>query len=215
MPDSRLVLPYDVEGVVVDVLGRRHVEHLAKIERVRGVTPRTFEPYVTVARMADAAADRLSGDTVPACLLGVIGAPSFERNEFNNFDAVFQLGMQVTVMGKKRRDTLYRRDVYAWTTVECVIQRLPRSSDGLINSARLVDYEPLAEMDTQRTLGDARMVFEIGVTNVLSIGGYLPADDSTWPPSAGGAPANPYDPPAGRPVADPVTFELERTPIVE
>lgn len=192
MPESGLTLPHDVEGVIVDVLRRRHKEHLAKMERVRGVNQRTYEPFATITRMSDSQALRLSGDTVPALLLGIIGAPTFTRNEDDGIDAVFQLGMQVTVMGNKRGDTLLRRDVMAWTVVECMYQRLPRR--GVINSVRLMDYEPLSEADTQRTVGDARMIWEIGAPNVLTIRAGLPADDSEWPPEAGGAPADPYTP---------------------
>lgn len=214
MPDTRLVLPHDIEGELIRVLDDRHAEHLAKAERARGVDPQTFEGYATVVRMSDAGAMRLSGDTVPACLLGIIGAPTFERNENDQVDAVYQLGMQVTVMGTKRSDTLLRRDVMAWTTIECLLQRTPRGSDALIDSIRLVDYEPLAEVETQRTLGDARMIFEVGVTNVLSIVGGLPPDDSDWPSDAGGAPAAPYDPPTDYPQATP-TVTIDRRPIVE
>lgn len=192
MPDSPLVIPHDIEGVIVDVIKARHPEHLAKAERARGVNPMTYEQFATVTRMSDAQALRLTGDTVPALLLGVIGAPQWVRNEDDGIDAVYQLGMQVTVMGQKRADVLLRRDVMAFTVIECVYQRVPRR--GLINSIRLEDYEPLSEADSQRTLGDARMVWEVGVANVLSIGRGLPADDSTWPTEAGGAPAAPYDP---------------------
>jgi len=212
MPDPRLVLPYDVEGVFVDVVGRRHPEHLAAAERRRGEAPRTYQPFVTVVRMSDAAAVRLAGDTLPALLLGIIGAPDFRRNEVDGIDAVFQLGMQVTVMGQRRRDTLLRRDVMAWTLVECIYARVPRR--GIVNSVALTDYEPLSESDNQRTLGDARLVWEVGVANVLSITGGLPADDQTWPPEAGGPPVEPYDPIDPRPEARPIV-EVERVPIVE
>jgi len=212
MPDPRLVLPYDVEGALVDIIDRRHGEHLAAAERRRGVPPRTFQPYATVVRMSDAAAVRLSGDTLPALLLGVIGAPDFVRNENDSIDAVFQLGMQVTVMGQRRRDTLLRRDVMAWTTVECIYARTSRR--GLVHSVALVDYEPLSESDDQRTLGDARLVWEIGVKDVLSISGGLPADDLSWPPDGGGPPVDPYDPIDPRPDARP-EVEVVRIPIVE
>jgi hypothetical protein len=215
MSDTKLVIPYDVEGVLIDVLGRRHPEHLAKEERLRGLDPRTFETFATMVRMADAAGLRLGGDTTPALLLGTIGAPTFVRNEDENIDAVYQLGMQVTVMGQRRRDTLFKRDVMAWTIAECMYQRIPRGSNALINSVRLVDYEPLAEVETQRTVGDARMVWEIGVKDVLSITGFLPSDGSTWPPEAGGAPAAPYDPVPDRPIVTDLTFEIDRNPIVE
>jgi hypothetical protein len=122
--------------------------------------------------------------------------------------------MQVTVLGTRRRDVIYRRDVMTWTTVECMYQRLPRGANGTFDSVRLVDYEPLAETEDQRTVGDARLVFELGVKNVLSISGFLPADDTDWPTGAGGAPVEPYDPVSPRPEAQPV-FQIDRVPIVE
>lgn len=214
MTDTRLVLPYDVEGALVETIDAHHAEHLAKLERARGESPRTYETYNTVVRMSDAGALRLSGDTVPAVLLGVIGAPDFRKNEENGFDVTYQVGMQVTVMGQRRRDTLMRRDATAWTTVECLIQRLPRGGDNLVHSIRLTDYEPLAEADTQRVLGDARMVFEVVVRNAMMLVG-VPADGRDWPASAGGAPAAPYDPLGPPPSAEQVTFDVDRLPLIE
>jgi hypothetical protein len=214
MPDTQLVLPFDVEGVIIDVLGRRHPEHLAKLERLRGNEKGTLEPFATMVRMADASAIRLGGDTLPALLLGTIGAPVFTRNEDEGIDAVLQLGMQVTVMGTKRRDTILRRDAYAWTVVEAMYQRVPRGRGGPINSVRLTDYEPISETETQRTLADARLIWEVGVPNILSVTGFLPPDDSSWPSDAGGSPPVPYTPPTPRPVAE-TTFTIDREPIVE
>lgn len=215
MPDPRLVLPYDVEEEILRVLGARHVEHLAAEERRRGVASRTFQPFATAVRWSDAAGIRLSGDTVPALLLGIIGAPDLVRNEDNGVDGVYQLGMQVTAMGQRRRDTIFRRDVYAWTVVECLLARVPRGRGNLINSIRLTDYEPTSDPDTQRTLADARLVFEVGVANVLSITGGLPPDDIEWPPEGGGPPDDPYDPVEPRPTVTSATFEIDRRPIVE
>lgn len=212
MTDSPLILPHDVEDVIIDVLKRRHPEHLAKAERLRGKRAKTFEQFNTVTRMSDAQAIRLDGDTLPALLLGVIGAPSFVRNESEGVDAVLQLGMQVTVMGQKRGDTLLRRDVLAWTAIECMYQRIPRR--GVIRSVELIDFEPLSEVGQERTIGDARMVWEVGVANMLSITGYLPADDSDWPAEGGGPPGDPYTPPEDLPEAT-LTFTIDREAIVE
>lgn len=211
---TRLVIPHDVEGLIVDLLQRRHPEHLAEQERARGMSARTYETFATIARMSDAQGLRLSGDTVPACLLGVIGAPSFRRNERDEIDAVMQLGMQITVMGKRRADTLLRRDVMAFTVIECLYQRLPRT--GLVSDVELVDYEPLASADTQRTLGDARLVWELGVPAALAIVGGLPVDDTPLAPgSPGGPPAGPYEPPEAAPVAGVPTFTVDRQPLIE
>lgn len=211
MTDTPLLLPYDLEGVLVDVLKRRHTEHLAKLERLRALRPKTFEGFNTVVRMSDAQSLRLTGDTLPALLLGVIGAPQFIRNEDDGVDAVYQLGMQVTVMGKNRVDVLLRRDALAWTAIECMYQRVPRR--GVVRSVQLMDYEPLSDATSQRTVGDARMVWEVSAANVLKVVG-VPADDSAWPVEAGGAPEDPYQAPEDLPLAEEITFDLERKPIV-
>ena len=80
---------------------------------------------------------------------------------------------------------------------------------------RLTDYEPIADPGKQRTLGQARMIWEIGVTNVLSITGFLPPTDSEWPPEAGGAPTDPYTVPEPAPTATEVTFTLSKEAITE
>jgi hypothetical protein len=212
--DSPLVLPHDVEGALVQVVKDRHREHLAKMERLRGKSARTYEPFATVARMSDAQGLRLSGDTLPAVLFAIIGAPNWDRNEDEGIDAVFQMGCEITVEGQRRADTLLRRDVMAFTLMECLYQRLQRGRGSAINSIQLTDYEPLSTNEKQRTLGQARMIWEIGVTNVLTVTGFLPPTDVVWPPDAGGAPPDPYTPPAPRPAAVP-TFTLDKEPITE
>jgi hypothetical protein len=235
MTDTALTLPYDVEGVIVDLVARRHVEHMAKLERQRGVAVRTFQTYSTIVRMSDAQGIRLSGDTTPSLLVGIVGVPGITRNEDDCLDLTFQLGMQITVLGQRRRDVLLKRDAFAWTTIECIYQRLPRHAvhpitapyspqeDGrlrtnqppaVIRDVELMDYEPLSDGDTQRTVGDVRMVWEVGVANAISIRGGFPVDDSAWPPEAGGAPVAPYDPQQPWPGAQP-EVEVDREPISE
>jgi len=234
MPDTALTIPYDVEGVIVDLIRRRHVEHMAKLERQRGVAPRTFQTYNTVVRMSDAQGIRLSGDTTPSLLVGVVGVPGIIRNEDECLDLTFQLGMQVTVLGQRRRDVLLKRDAFAWSTIECIYQRLPRHAAGalalpspqndsrlqanqppaVIRDVELMDYEPLSDGDTQRTVGDVRMIWQVGVANALSIRGGWPVDDSDWPYDAGGAPADPYDPQQPWPGARPEVV-VDRKLVIE
>lgn len=196
---------------MIETLQAHHVEHLAKLERLRGVKPRTLEKLKTVRQMADAEGLRVGGDTLPAVLVGVIGGTDFTRNEHDAFDGKLQLGLQVTVFGTKRRDVLLRRDWTAWTVIECLIQRLPRGD--VVKTARLLDYEPEAEGDTQRTLGDARIVMEVEVVDMVALTGGL---GSPWPPgSPGGPPPDPYTPPEDLPVATEVTFSFTKESIVE
>jgi hypothetical protein len=216
VPETALVTPDAVEDLLVDVIRRRHPEHLAKLERERGLDPETLERYRTVSHMAAEGTDaRLSGDVLPACLLGVIGtAGEPTMTEDNRLNVALQLGMQVSVLGQRRRDTLRRRDWTAWTTIECVLQRVPRS--GPVASIRLTDYEPVEQTDEQRVLAEARVVFTVTVADMLAVIGGLPVDTTPWPPGGPlGPPATPYEPPAPAPDVAEVTYTIDKEPIVE
>lgn len=218
MPDSLLICPDEIEDLIVDVIRRRHPEHLAKLERQRGKQPETYTRYQTVSHMASGAADaRISGDTLPACLLGIIGTASTPiGTENDGLNVSLQLAMQISVLGNRRRDTLRRRDVLAWTTIECVLQRVPRT--GPVASIRLVDVEPVEERDEPRILAEARVIFEVTVADMVTVVGGLPSDDTPWPPGGPGGPppdGEPYEPPVELPEATDVTFAVEKQPIVE
>lgn len=215
MTDTPLVLPHDVEGVIVQTVVDHHKEHLAKVERSRGMQPRSIRPFQTVARMSDSQGLRLSGDTLPSVLFGIIGAPQWRRNEDEGIDALFQMGCEITVRGQKRSDTLMRRDVMAFSLIECIYQRVPRGRGNPIDDVLLTDYEPIADAVEQRTIGQARMIWEVGVANVMSVTGFLPPADIEWPPAAGGTPTDPYTPPEPRPTVESVTFTLDRKAITE
>ena len=217
MADSALITTDEVEDLVVAVIKRRHPEHLAKLERQREKDAQTFERYETVSHMASEAGTRLSGDTLPAGLVGVIGSAGAPiRTEYETLNVPMQLGMQVSVLGQRRRDTLRRRDVMFWTTVECVLERVPRS--GPISSIALIDWEPREESDQQRLLAEMRAVFEVTVADMLTVAGGLPADDSPWPPGGPLGPppdGQPYTPPAEAPEVTQVGFTIEKEPITE
>lgn len=200
MSDSRLVTPDLIEDLAVEVLKARHVEHLAKAERARGLAPRTLEPLKTVSHMA-AQDVRLSGDKLPAVLVGFIGlAGTPVRNELDTLDAELLLGVQVSVIGPKRRDTLRRRDITAWTVAECLLERMPR--DELVARVSWTDAEPVEEEDTQRILGEMRMVFSVGIESMVAIAGGLPPHNTDWPAGGpNGPPEGPYDEPDGPPQA--------------
>lgn len=214
MADSRLVTPDEIEDLAITVLKDHHAEHLAKLERARGKPPETYERLVTVSHMA-AEGLRISSDTLPAALVGVLGdSGESVRNERDALDVPLQLGIQVSVLGQSRRDTLRRRDATAWTVIECLLQRLPRADT--VATIRLTDWESLAEADTQRILGDYRIVFEVTVADMVAIVGGLPPTNTPWPPGTpGGPPAAPYDPPEPLPQASSVTYSLSKEPIVE
>jgi hypothetical protein len=211
VPDVALITPDQIEDVFVDVIARRHPEHLAKFERRRGLDAQTLERYRTVTQLAaDDAQARLAGDTLPACLLGVIGsAGEPQTTELDQLNVPMSVAMQVSVMGQRRRDTLRRRDWMAWTTIECVLQRVPRN--GPVASIRLTDWEPVESTDSQRILAEARVVFTVTVADMVTVVGGLPRDDTPWPAGGpNGPPVAPYDAPADRPAVTAVQFTTEK-----
>lgn len=211
MSETTLITPDQVEDVFIDVLRRRHPEHLAKLERQLALDPQTLERYATVTHLgADEANARLSTDTLPAALVGVIGSGGPpETNEYDKLNVPMLVAVQVTVMGQRRRDTLRRRDWMAWTTIEAVLQRVPRH--GPIDSIRLTDWEPVSQTDSQRILAEARIVFTVTVGDVLTVVGGLPPDDTPWPSGGpNGPPTTPYEPPLPGPAATEVTFTINK-----
>jgi hypothetical protein len=214
VPDAQLITPDQIEDVFVDVIRRRHPEHLAKLERLRGLEPETLERYRTVTHLAAEGADaRLSGDILPACLLGVIGtAGEIVVTEDDKLNVSLQLGVQISVMGQKRRETLRRRDWITWTTVECILQRVPRN--GPVASIRLTDCEPVETADAQRVLAESRLVFTVTVADMVALRGGLPVDNSPWPAGGPlGPPSSPYAPPADPPDVTDVSFSVDKEPI--
>jgi hypothetical protein len=216
MADSPLVTPDQIEDLAVDVLTRRHPEHLAKLERLRGLRPQTLARLRTIVHFAHPDAQANPSDkNMPAVLIGHIGMSSAERDETERLNTTIQLGVQVSVLGKNRLDTIRKRDWTAWTVAECLLQRMPRN--GPVHSIALVgDAEPLATGDRERTLGDYAFVFDVEVVGMLTLVGGLPTDDTAWPPGGpGGAPGRPYDPPVALPRASRVTVTLDKDSIVE
>lgn len=209
--DPDLITPAEVEDLAVEVLRTRHPEHLAAHERRRGLAPETLERLRTVSHYAalDAA---LSGDALPAALVGSPG--TFEpptRNEENTLDVSLTLGVDVTVVGKARRDTLRRRDWTAWTVAECLLQRLPRS--GVVSGVMLRDVEAVEDAQAQRIRGVARLLFTVTVPGAVSLLG-LPADDDVRfaPGGPGGPPPDglPYDVPVPLGEVDDAAVEVIR-----
>ncbi|WP_217913232.1 hypothetical protein [Miltoncostaea marina] len=196
MSDPTLIAPCDVEDLLIEVILRRHPEHLAAQERRRGLKPETLERLKAVRHLAAQEAFQ-SGDTMPACLVGSLGtAAAPARNEDDAIDVTLRVALEVAVMGRSRRDTLRRRDITAWTVIECVLQRTPRL--GIVSAIQLVDVETVEFAQAQSMRGHARASFEVTVPSAASMAG-LPADDALWTPGSPGGP-----PPDGEPYAPPV-----------
>lgn len=208
-----LVTPDVIGQACIDVLKRRHVEHLAKLERQVGLAARTIEPLKTIDWLAGEGF-RLKDDTPPAVLLGVFGVSEQpERQKDGTLMFLWTLAAEVTVLGINRADTLKRRDWYTMTVAECLMLRVPRHAEP-IDSLVLLDVELAnGEADDQRTVGESRLMFDVRVRQTMDLTA-LPPDDTSLPPgSPGGPPLDPYAPPVDWPGVRSVTTTTARDPL--
>jgi hypothetical protein len=191
----RLVIPHDVAVQVLDVLERRHPEHLAELERDLGWAPKTIPMLQTVEHLANEGF-RLKEDRAPAVLVGMFGAADPPERGKDGYSVAWTMAVEVTVEGTGRADVLMARDFYMATVAECILDRVPRAGapiDGM--ALEDVDLVPVAREQDQRLRAQARMLFTVTVRGALGRG-VLPPDNSTTPPGTpGGPPSHPYTPP--------------------
>lgn len=199
-----LITPDLVTDACLTVLRGRHNEHLAAFERQRGLEPQTIEPLATVDLLAGEGF-RLRDDTPPAALLGVFGTSERPKPGKNGLTFPWTLAVEITVLGQDRADTLKRRDWYVMTVAECLLARVPRHAEP-IDSLTLADIELVnGEESSQRTVGEARLIFDVVVRDAL-VPQAWPVDDSELEPgSPGGPPADTYTPPVPLPAVQRAT----------
>lgn len=212
MSDPRLIVPADVEDLVIDVVRARHTEHLAALERSRGLAPETLERLRTVGHLSAAGA-RNVGDQEPSVLVGSIGLDGEpRRNADDGLDVTLSVAAEIAVIGTSRRDVIRRRDLTTWSVVECILQRLPRTGTP-VTAVRLRDVETLEETDGNRIRGSARILLAVDVEDAVSLRGLPAHGDPNWPPGTPGGPppdGEPYADPLDPPVATDVTFTIDR-----
>lgn len=170
-------------------------------ERDRNLAPQTIERLRKVDLLT-ASNIALREDTPPVVLLGIFGAPTWERNVDLGWDLVWDLAVEVRVIGKSRADTLKRRGWYAMTVAECLLQRLPRGNGKLISTLEPIDLDLVngtTEEANARVFGKSQMSFKVGTVSAVALRA-LPPDDTTIPPGTpGGAPVTPYAAPESFP----------------
>lgn len=200
-----LVTPDLIEDPCLEVLRTLHRQHLAKLERERGLPPRTIQPLQTVDLLIGEGV-RLREDKPPVALLGLFGterAPERDKNGSLTFD--WTLAVQIVTVGTDRRDVIKRRGWYAMTVAECLMQRLPRHAEP-VDALELLDVDftnGRTQDQRPRTVGEAQLLLGVRVRASLSLDD-LPSADTDWPPGTpGGPPADDYTPPEPWPhVAD-------------
>lgn len=210
-----LVTPDVIEDACIDVLDRRHPEHLAKLERERGLAPETIERLATVGLLI-AEGVRLREDKPPAALLGLFGtdnAPERDKNDQLTF--VWTMAVQIVALGTNRRDVIKRRGWYTMTVAECLLARLPRAAEP-VDALRLIDVDFTNGRTTEqraRTVGEGQLLFSVRVRESMDQR-VLPADDTPLEPGTpGGPPAEPYTPPEPWPPATDVHSDTDREPL--
>jgi hypothetical protein len=192
---SALLTPDLIWQPAVDIVRRRHVEHLAKLEAERGLPARTIERVKTVDVLAFEGA-RFKTDVLPCILIGVFGlneAPT--RRPSGQHELDWLMAMEVTVAGTDRADTTKRRDWYTMTAVECVLSRVPRHVDP-IGALYLMDIDLSAGDDPYgraHTLAQSQVLFGVKVADSVDLHAALPDDDPLNPGGAGGVAPDPYD----------------------
>jgi hypothetical protein len=209
-----LVMPMDAVEVVLDVLRRRLPEHFAAFEVERGLEPGTIPMPTTIDHLAGNGF-RLKEDTAPSVLVGIVGnADPPERTKDGSWDLTWAMGVEVTVEGRDRTDTLIRRDWYGMLVAECILDRVPRAGEP-IDALALedVDLVPYLDETTQRVTGQARFLFSVKLRQSLGRRLLPPDNASTTPGTPGGPPAAPYTPPQPWPAATDVSTTVTREPI--
>lgn len=213
MTPPRLITPDLIEDAVIDLVERRHPEHLAALERDRSV-PVHIEPFRTVDLLAGEGF-RLAEDDPPCVLVGIFGADREPtRTPKRTLDFDLTLAAEITVVGAHRRDTIKRRGWYTMTFIECLLARLPRHAEP-VDGIQLLDFDfvnGLTREEDARTVGTATLIFGVTVRDGLNLA-LLPPDDSPLAPgSPGGPPASTYTPPVPWPRVQTATANAEKEP---
>lgn len=198
---------------VIDLVRRLHPEHLAALERDRGLDAETVERFRTVDVLAGEGMN-LHDDQRPCALIGTFGTVDRPNVRARKLDIVWLLAAEITVTGVDRADSVKRRDWYTLTLVECVLCRLPRK-DAPAHSIELADIDLIqgAVAKTQRSYAQARVTFDVVVKDALDLSAFTPDDTPLDPGSPGGPPEDPYTPPVPWPHVTSVTANADREPI--
>jgi hypothetical protein len=183
---------------------------LAKLERLRGLAPRTLEPPKTVSHMANPdAGQQLSGEQLPSITFQCSGARSeAEHTEEGTLNLAVTLAMRVNVQGNTKRDTLRRRDWTAFAAIETLMVRMPRHS--LVARIDLADFEPVEHGDDKRIRGEYSVVFNVWIPDAVRLVGNVAQSGG---PSAGLP--GPYDPPFDDAVVTDADFAVTKVPLTE
>lgn len=162
-----LVTPDEIVEVCFDVIRVRHVEAIAQLERIKGLTARTL-PMMDVNWLAGEALT-IKTDSPPIALLGVFGVFSEpQRRKYGDVMFDWNLAMEVHVAGMSRDDVIRRAYWYGMTAAQTLLTYVPRLGNP-VTSLPLRDVEPIiADEDSQQAIGIARYLFGVTVNDGMS-----------------------------------------------
>ena len=156
----------------------------------------------------------MSGQVVPCVLVGVTGLARPPLADHELTALVYSLAVGVWVHGTNPRDTRVRRDIYAVTVAETILQRTPHQHGIAGLELRDLDLLP-ADPVSRRYVASARLLVDVTVDpGVLTAG--LPRDGTGWDyleGLAGGPPASPYDPVPPPPQVAGVDLDIVKEPV--
>lgn len=183
-----MILPIDVTNEFLRVLQSRHQEHTDQLARQRGKKAGTYE-RIDFDVLAEPG-KRLRTQKPPIALVGVVVPLDQTVEEDDSVTVIWQVLIEVHVAAQanNRPDLILRRDVYAWTIAECILQRVPRGRDSFIQK---IEFADIATGDNADGAADAIAVavldFDVTIRDAFSVSG-LPPDDSPLPPGSPGGP---------------------------
>ncbi len=164
-----MIAPFEVTEACIATLQAHQGERFADFERAHGLLPGTLTPLGTDHLAGEGF--RLRKDKPPIALVGTFGtAETPARNKNAALDFNWTLAVEVTVVGVDRGDTIRKRDWYGMLTAEILLVHLPRAANP-IDALELMDLDltPAVDPDSQQTVGQARLIFDVTVRNGLSL----------------------------------------------
>lgn len=169
---GQIITPGQVEQAVAATLKLWMDDYLGEIERVEGYVPGTIERPLDVITRSQF--DHWPEEQVPFLLVmtsGMAGQP--ERHAQGSYHASWLVGVACVVSDVTQEDTRRLALAYAAAVRAAVLQhkmlRSPLHPAGFANGSGWQD-ESYTDMpsDAERTLGASRVIFSIGVDDVVT-----------------------------------------------
>lgn len=187
---SRLVTPDQVEQLCINLLDEVHPQHLRRLEQQLGLELDTIERLATKDLLQDA--ETLPQTSLPAVRLALTGLADAPERVHDGPRVTlimpWRMDLDVVARGRDFSDAMLRVRWLALTIAECLIQRLPRSSEP-VETIDLTGLELETVDGSDGTLARAECTYTIRVADALTVfggdalGPHQPGDaePAPWP----------------------------------